>query len=212
MAFLLNAPRSGLQSELDAFFDRALDTDTARPLTKSALCQARRQLQPGALRAMLSHSADVFSAHTKAQPWHGRRVLAVDGTTLRVPKVPECAAFFGGMHIATGGFRPLARASGLFDVARGAFVDALIGQYDEDDRSLAREHLPHLGAEDLLLMDRGYPAREFFHALNRRGTDFCARISDASWSAVARFANGALDDAVCRTGFLRQSAAPTAPQ
>ena len=200
VAFLLNAPRSGLQSELDAFFDHALDTDASRPLTKSALCQARRQLQPAALRALLSHSADVFTAHTQAQPWHGRRVLAVDGTTLRVPKVPECASFFGGMHMATGGFRPLARASGLFDVARGAFVDALIGRYDEDERSLAREHLPHLGAGDLLLMDRGYPAREFFHALIRRGTDFCARISDASWSAVARFADSDLDDAVVDLG------------
>ena len=200
VAFLVNAPRAGLQCELDAFFDHALGGAQARPLSKSALCQARRQLRASALRLLVGHSAQVFAAHSQVPLWHGRRVLALDGSTLRVPDVPECAEFFGGMHTSCGRFRPLARASALFDVARNAFVDATLGGFAEDERALARQHLPHLGAQDLLLMDRGYPSRQWFAELNARGVAFCARISERTWGAVAQFARGRRNDAQADLG------------
>lgn len=200
VAFLVNAPRAGLQSELDAFFDHALGSAEARAVSKSALCQARRQLRPAALRGLIGHSAQVFALHSEVPRWHGRRVLALDGSTLRVPDVPECAETFGGMNTACGRFRPLARASALFDVARGAFVDAVLGSFGDDERALARQHLPHLGPQDLLLMDRGYPSREWFSELATRGVAFCARISERTWGAVARFARGRDRDVVADLG------------
>lgn len=200
VAFLVNAPRAGLQSELDAFFDHALCSSEARPVSKSALCQARRQLRPAALRELMAHSTRIFTMHSQVPQWHGRRVLALDGSTLRVPDVPECAEIFGGMNTSCGRFRPLARASALFDVARGAFVDAALGGFGEDERALARQHLPHLGPQDLLLMDRGYPSREWFAELATRGVAFCARISERTWGAVARFARGRRNDAVADLG------------
>lgn len=200
VAFLVNAPRAGLQSELDAFFDHALGSSEARPVSKSALCQARRQLRPAALRELMAHSGRIFATHSQVPQWHGRRVLALDGSTLRVPDVPECAEVFGGMNTSCGRFRPLARASALLDVARGAFVDAALGGFGEDERTLARQHLPHLGPQDLLLMDRGYPSREWFAELVARGVAFCARISERIWSVVARFARGRRNDAVADLG------------
>jgi hypothetical protein len=157
VAFLLNAPRAGLQPELDAFFDHALGRDEARAPSKSALCQARRQLRPEALRELVGHSAQLCAQHSLVAHWRGRRVLALDSTTLRVPDVPECAQHFGGMHTACGKFRPLARASAVLDVARGTFADAVLGGFADDDRTLATCHLEGLRAGDLLLMDRGYP-------------------------------------------------------
>ncbi|MCB1957860.1 MAG: hypothetical protein KDG55_19430 [Rhodocyclaceae bacterium] len=160
VAFLVNAPRAGLQCERDAFFDHALGCAEGRAVSKSALCQARRQLRPAALRGLLAHSAQLFVSHSEAPLWQGRRVLALDGSTLRVPDVPEYAEIFGGMNTSCGRFRPLARASALFDVARGAFVDATLGGFGDDECVLVRQHLPQLGPKDLLLMDRGYPSRE----------------------------------------------------
>ena len=169
-------------------------------MTKSALCQAPRHLHPEALRALVSHSSQVFAAHAEAPSWHGRRVLALDGSTLRVPDVPECDAHFGGMNTSCGRFRPLARASALFDVARGAFVDVVLGGFDEDERSLARRHLEFVGPNDLLLMDRGYPSRDLFHELIAQGVPFCARISEATWTAVGHFACAEHSDAVLDLG------------
>jgi hypothetical protein len=199
VAFLLNAPRAGLQTELDAFFDHALGADDARAPSKSALCQARRQLRPGALRDLVGHSAAVCAQHSTVAQWDGRRVLAVDSTILRVPDVPECAAYFGGMHTACGKFRPLARASAIVDVVRGTFVDAVLGGFAEDDRALAGRHLEVLGAGDLLVMDRGYPSREWLGQLCQRGVAFCVRIGHP-WAQVKRFVRSDCDDALVDLG------------
>ena len=171
----------------------------AVPPTKSALCQARRQLSPEALRSLIGFSARSIAQHCEAPRWHGLRVLALDSTVLRVPAVPECAEFFGGMNTSGGSFRPLARASALLDVARDCFVDAFVGGYSEDDRSLAQHHLPALGAQDLLVMDRGYPSRTLFAQLARQDVKFCARLPH-SWSEAKRVVRGALADQVGEFG------------
>lgn len=187
VSFLLNAPRAGLQAELNAFLDYALPHEEGLSITKSALCQARRDLNPESLRALLGKSAGLITEHHPDPRWAMRRVVAIDATTLRVPHVPECAEYFGGMTTSCGKFRPLARASALYDVARGCFVDAVMGGLAVDERKLAAHHLDALGPNDLLLMDRGYPSRSWFGALNARGIGFCARISSVRWGAVLRF-------------------------
>jgi hypothetical protein len=163
------------------------------------LCQARRQLRPEALRELVGHSAQVFVEHSEVERWHGRRVLALDGTTLRVPDVPECAAYFGGMHTACGKFRPLARATALFDVARECFTDAALGGYADDERSLAAHHLPRLGPQDLLVMDRGFPSRRWLGELVGRALAFCVRMGRC-WDAVKRFLRSGVDDTVVDLG------------
>jgi hypothetical protein len=205
ISFLVNAPRSGLQPELDAFFDHALGVKDARPVSKSALCQARQDLDPQALRTMLTYSATLLAEHTPAERWHGRRVLALDGTTLRVPNVPECAEHFGGMDTSCGKFRPLARASAVFDVLRGCFIDAALDTFATDERTLAQKHLDALGAGDLLVMDRGYPSRRWFTQLQERNIGFCSRITgDHRWKAVRRFTRGPSDDAIVDLGTRDQ--------
>ena len=205
IAFLLNAPRAGLQPELNAFFDHALEAGLTIPPTKSALCQARRQLSPEAVRSLIGLSARSIAKHCEVPRWHGLRVLALDSTVLRVPAVPECAEYFGGMNTSGGRFRALARASALLDVARDCFVDAYVGGYSEDDRSLAQHHLPALGTQDLLVMDRGYPSRALFAQLARQGVKFCARLSH-NWSEARRVSRGSVADQVCEFG------SPEAPQ
>lgn len=64
--------------------------------------------------------------------------------------------------------RPLARASALWDVARECFVDATLGKYAEDDRTLAFKHLSQLSSQDLVVMDRGYPSRDWMAALQQQ--------------------------------------------
>lgn len=206
MSFLVNAPRSGLQSELDAFFDHALGVKEARPVSKSALCQARHDLDPQALRMMLGYRATLLAEYAPPKQWHGRRVLALDGTTLRVPNVPECAEHFGGMNTSCGKFRPLAPASAVFDVLRGCFIDAVLDTFSTDERSLAHSHLDALEPGDLLVMDRGYPSHRWFTQLQERNIGFCARITgDHRWKGVRRFTRGPADDAIVDLGTKDQS-------
>lgn len=204
ITFLLNLPRAGLQTELDAFFDHALSSQGGQTLSKSALCQARRDLNPDAMRSLLQHSSRAIRDHSEVRLWQGRRVLALDSTVLRVPNVPECAEAFVGMRCANGAFRPLARASALLDVGRDCLVDAVIGGYDQDDRSLAEHHLDHLGPDDLLVMDRGYPSREWLRKLMNQEIGFCARIAHRRWAGVVRFVSSGKEDEVVDLGTPEQ--------
>jgi hypothetical protein len=193
VSFLLNAPRAGLQIEINQFFDHALGNDTAQAPTKSALCQARSKLKPEALRSLVALSAAKLVEHSAAPAWHGYRVLALDSTVLRVPAVAECAKYFGGIQPACGKFRPLARATALLDVARDCFVDVYLGKYNEDDRSLALRQMDALGRGDLVLMDRGYPSRAMLAHLHARGVKFCVRMP-RGWKETGRVMAGRCAD------------------
>lgn len=175
-------------------------TEDGSSVSKSALCQARYQLEPSALRAVVSHSATLMAQHMPAPAWYGFRVLVLDSTVLRVPNVPECAEHFGGMLTGCGKFRPLARASALWDVARGCVVDATLGGFADHDRALAKHHIPTLTSRDLVVMDRGYPSREWFGELQDHGIPFCARMCSYRWRAVSEFARSNRDDAMVNLG------------
>lgn len=184
---MINGMQRALQSELDSFFDQTLPSASLWPVTKSAFCQARKSLHPQAIRGLLQHSANLLSDGFSAPLWQGLRVLALDSSIIRVPNTPECAHYFGVMNTSCGKQRPLARASALWDVARHCFVDAILGQYSEDDRTLALQHLPQLSPKDLVVMDRGYPSRELMAAFVKQHIPFCARITTHSWKVVKQF-------------------------
>jgi len=199
VTFLINGPRAGLQPELAAFFDHALESDRVQAPTKSAFCQARSQLRPTAIRTLVIASGQALLRHCEAERWHGLRVLALDGSTLRTAESPECAEYFGGMQPRAGDFCPIARVSALFDVARDSFVDAVLGKYSDDERSLALDHLDQLGPTDLVVMDRGYPSRNLLAEFSRRGAFWCVRMT-TSWKVVKRFARSDRIDALVDLG------------
>ena len=55
----------------------------------------------------------------------------------------------------------------------------------ESERQMLFEHLDRLSRTDLLLLDRGYPARWLVAALNQRGISFCMRVEKAGNSGFA---------------------------
>jgi hypothetical protein len=55
------------------------------------------------------------------------------------------------------------------------------------ERQLLFEHLENLKRDDLLVLDRGYPARWLVAVLLARGLHFCMRVDDTGFAEVARF-------------------------
>jgi hypothetical protein len=202
---MINNTRQALQSELDSFFDQILDSEQCQTVTKSAFCQARKSLNPQSLRDLLQQSAKGLSTGFDAPRWHGLRVIALDSSIIRVPNNTECATHFGYMKTSCGKKRPLARASALWDVARECFVDATLGKYAEDDRTLAFKHLSQLSSQDLVVMDRGYPSRDWMAALQQQKIPFCARITTTQWRAVKQFVLSGKSDQVHDMGTHKQS-------
>jgi hypothetical protein len=181
--FLLNLIKRSLQDELDEFFNLETGAEVApRKVTKSAFSQARKKLKAEAFIELNTVQVDYFYDHFSYQTWHGYRLLAVDGSTNQLPLTTEIVSHFGLWRSV-----PMARVSQLFDVLNEITVDALIGPKAMGERDCASRHFDHIGSDDLVLMDRGYPAFWLFALIRRSGSHFCARMPAGVWGVVDQF-------------------------
>jgi hypothetical protein len=181
--FLLNLVKRSLQDELDEFFK--LDSDAvvaARVVTKSAFSQARVKLKSEAFVELNHVQVDYFYAHFPYQTWHGFRLLATDGSTAQLPATPDIVAHFG-----LWGDVSLARVSQMYDVLNKVTVDAWIGNKTQGERECAAQHFVLLTPNDLVLIDRGYPAFWLFALILARKAHFCARMTLGRWKVVDKF-------------------------
>jgi len=55
------------------------------------------------------------------------------------------------------------------------------------ERQMLFEHLDALQPDDLLILDRGYPATWLIAALNQRNIPFCMRVDALGFAAVGDF-------------------------
>lgn len=198
--FLTNLIKGSIQDELDYFFKAIYDEDVAtRKITKSAFSKARKKLHHQAFIELDQHLASFFYEHFPSRRWKGFRILAIDGSTVKVPRTKDCADHFGAFNTAKGEACPIARISSMFDVLNGITVDALIGPKEQGERTFAAEHMQHLQSNDLVLLDRGYPAFWLFSLILSRQAHFCIRINDR-WNEIRKFLNsGKKDDIISLT-------------
>ena len=188
ITLLLNLRKGSNEDELNRFFGILTDQPLADSVTPSALSQARKKLKPRALMGLSSQLVTSSRHHFAERRWHGLRLLAVDGSTARLPNTPDVIETFG--EPPAGSFIPLARFSRLYDVLNGLAIEADIEPRSVGERVLAGEHLAATGADDLLLYDRGYPAFWLFALHQQEQRHFCARLSLSFSAEVERFLAG----------------------
>jgi Transposase DDE domain len=194
--FLMNLVKGSLQDELDYFF-KAVHAEevSTRTVTKSALSKARKKLHHQAFIELGRNLVSFFYEHFPCRTWKGFRILAIDGSTIKVPRTKDCADHFGAWNPAKGEACPIARISNLFDALNGIVVDAVIHPKEQGERSLAAEHMQHLKANDLVLLDRGYPAFWLFALILSRQAHFCARVK-TYWKEIRKFSDSGKKDGI----------------
>jgi hypothetical protein len=187
--FLINMIKGSLQDELDYFF-KAVHADevSGRTVTKSAFSKARKKLHHQAFIELGQNLVSFFYRHFPCRKWQMFRILTIDGSTVKVPRTKQIADHFGAWNPAKGEACPVARISHLFDALNGIVVDALIRPKEQGERSLAAEHTQHLKSDDLVLLDRGYPAFWLFVLILSRQAHFCARVK-TNWVEIRKFYN-----------------------
>jgi len=189
IAFLLSGVRGAVQTELDAFFALlARRTRLCREVTASAFSKARSHLRANIFDPLNDELLRLVDEHLPEPPrWQGLRVLAADASKVRLTlldsegkrRVREATLF--------GLFRP---GIELFDSL--ILHSPLVGE-----RQMLFERLDRLGADDMLVLDRGYPGAWLVAALLNRGVPFCMRCdSSSSFSAITQFMRSGQDDAV----------------
>ena len=186
--FLLNLIKGSYQDELDYFF-KAIDHSEAfvRKVTKSAFCKARKKLKSEAFSKLNMEAVNYFYDHFTPNKWFGFTLLAIDGSTVKIPRTLEVEKHFGVWNANSQNPCPLARISQMFDVLNKITVDAIIAPKSTGERDLCESHFLKLMPNDLVLLDRGYPAYWLFNLILSWGGNFCARVQVDKWLPVKKF-------------------------
>ena len=197
IAFLLNFVRGSYQDELDKFFKTIHRFDVAkRIVSKAALTKARMKLKFDAFIELNMHLVNYFDKHFNPRTWFGFRLLAIDGSLTRLPQTQAVAEHFGVWNGRQGAPSPMGRISQFFDVLNKVTIDAIISPKGVGERELAAQHMLKLMPNDLVLLDRGYPAWWLFSLILSMDANFCSRISCTKWKVVRKFFRSGLPEKI----------------
>ncbi len=195
VSFLLCAFKGSLQSLLDDLF-ATVDSHSLRTVSKSAVSQARQKLKATAFEALNDSLIGLLNELLPEPRWRGLRLVATDSTTLRLPPWRENQAEFGGQTDSGGQPYVLARALGLFATTSKLMIKTVLARFDDAERALLVQLLPHLASDDLLIMDRGFPAVWLFTLLQQRQLPFLARMDGNQWPVVEGFLRSNLSETI----------------
>ena len=187
--FLMNMNNKSYQAELDRYFQAVHQAEVPkRCLYKGNLSKARAKLKHTAFIELNDQLARSFYESFEHETWFGFNLLAVDGSTIRVPDEYEISNHFGAWN-STKGKKPCpkARVSQMFDVLNKVTIDAAVAPKNQGERELASFHFLKLLPQDLILLDRGYPAHWLFKVVLSMGANFCARVPYNRWRVAKKF-------------------------
>lgn len=146
----------------------------------SAVTKARDRLGVEPMKMLFEHSARKWIDGTDGLIIGGRRVFALDGTTMKVPDSEINSALFGrpGASRGTTAY-PQLRVVALMDVGTHLIQAERHGPYKTAEINLARDLIEEVPADSIVLCDRGFAAYDFLWAVaERRHADFVVRIKD----------------------------------
>jgi Transposase DDE domain len=157
-------------------------------VTEEAFVQARRAMPWSFWAALLCVLTDKFEAeHGEQVRWKQFRLLALDGTTIKLPAWKRLRDYFGSASNGRGRRATQARMVML----QMPFV-RLPWRYElaplrDGEKTVAARLLAELRTNDLVLMDRGFWSYGIFWQIQQQGAFFAIRkIAQVKWDVVRR--------------------------
>jgi Transposase DDE domain len=188
IAALLSMRGQSQRATLDSFFASLCDSALPqRGVSDRAFAKAREQLHMPALAALNNFFIERAEAAGLVPRWRGLRVVAADGSVL-MPAVRPCLRTRRAAN-------PDQRLFTLFLPGAELTLHAAVFSAEESERMMLVEAFQQLGPDDVLVLDRGYPAAWLVALLLKHGIKFCMRCDNGSgWAAQRHFVRGAADE------------------
>lgn len=182
--FMLNLVKQTLQKELTQFME---NFTKYKNISKSAFSQCRLKLKPEAFIELNDVIIDEYYDDDKELYFKGYRLLALDTSTLDLPRSDEIIEYFGECYNSGSVITPKARISNLFDVKNELILNGEVMSYDSSDYDLAIETLGKCRMKDLIIFDRGFCAVWFMYYLFMKKLDFVIRVPARFISQINEF-------------------------
>lgn len=176
LAMMLAGVCSSVQAALDDLFAQI---DGARVRTRvcsdRAFAKARRGISPTVFDYLNTELIRLAQPLIDAHRWQGLRLVAADGSRLRVST--RSNAELAADHYAFALYLPGAEL----------MLHAALRPADACERRMLLEAIEHTDVNDLLVLDRGFTGNTVVAALAQRGRRFCLRVDHTGWACVEQF-------------------------
>jgi hypothetical protein len=140
----------------------------------SALTHARTRLPLAVLQTLVARA--IRQSGDPAVRWRGLRLLALDGTTVSMPRATPLFEHYGAHRARTTAVRyPLARFCTLLAVGTSTIVDYRFGPFTTTETAMATQMIAGVGPGDLVLADRYFAGSPTLARLLARGARFLMR-------------------------------------
>lgn len=177
LTFLMSGLKASVQNELNAFFPHLNNqADLFREVSAQAFSEARKKFSALAFSHLNQRLLGLIHTHLPTPQWYGLRVVAADASKVKLflqdvtgRQVREAIAF--GLYL------PGLEMSLAFELYPSRY----------SERQMLFEHLNQLCADDLLVLDRGYPACWLVAVLIQTGIPFCMRVDNTGYQCVKAF-------------------------
>lgn len=172
--------------------------------SKQAFSKARYKMKHTGFIELFNETISEFYRNSKLGTWLGYRIIACDGSTIKLPISKEIEEHFDRYNTNqhTDNHPILARISLFTDVCCEMILDARIGTSTIGESTMAKEQLPvvtkrmrALGQKSLLyIYDRGYVSKAAIAQHMELGVDFIFRIQKTNYKKIwTRVSKGEVD-------------------
>lgn len=174
---MISGFKASVQNELNCFFGHLINqADPIRKASAQAFSKARKQFSHIAFAKLNQQLITLVSNNLDIPLWNGLRVVVADASKMSLYLQDTTHRFVREVS-AFGLYMP-----GVEMMLSSELYNASVGE-----RQMLFEHLQKLGPQDLLVLDRGYPARWLIASLVQRGIHFCMRVDQTGFVVVKNF-------------------------
>jgi hypothetical protein len=147
----------------------------------SAYCQSRKNISLELVRKIFASVAQsAFRWIPSSTLLQGRRLKALDGTTVRLADTPKNQkAFPQPSSQKPGAGFPVLKIAALFCVASGSILAYATGSLSVSEIALAAQLINSFASGDVLIADRGFCNYSLAALLRDKGIDLIARVPTA---------------------------------
>lgn len=156
----------------------------------SAFLLARDRLGPEVLRSLfLALAGPLAEPGAEGCWWRGRRLMALDGTTVEVAPTAGLEATFGGPQVEgrVRKGRPQLRLTALIECGTRAIADLTWGPYDEGEATQAERLLGAIRPGMLVIADRNLRGIDLWQQFLEAGADLVWRVDSYRATKVINF-------------------------
>jgi len=181
---LISADRSCRETVVRVNRDRTMLGLVPLSSSTSAYCQARSRLSLDLIKDLALESGHFLeTAAPSSWLWKGHHTKLLDGSTLSMPDTPENQSVWPQHDQQEDGIGfPIIRIVALLSLATAGCLGLAYGPYqgkETGEHALARELLPLINQDDIILADRYYCSYFLMAQLLARGANLITRLHGA---------------------------------